>query len=83
MVEVLDWLEANASANKVDKWFFFTTWRDIVNVASDGYMGIIFFDGPGQTASRNCLGDLYRSRALVGQAHLKCDANGNTVADPG
>ena len=60
--EVLDWLEANAAAKKIERWFFFTTWKDIVNVGGDGYMGIIFFDGPGQGAFLNCLGETYRSR---------------------
>ena len=41
-------------------------------------MGIIFFDGPGQGAFLNCLGETYRSRSL-GLPRVKCDALGNTV----
>ena len=77
--EVIDWLEANAAAEKIDRWFFFSTWKDIVNVGSDGYMGIIFFDGPSQGSSLNCLGETYRARSL-GLPKVKCDASGNTVA---
>ena len=82
LVQVLDWLKANASANKVERWFFYRSWRDIVNVGSDGYMGIIFFDGPQRGATLNCLGDTYRSRSLV-SLRLKCDASGNTVTEGG
>ena len=41
---VLDWLDANAAANNIEKWFFFTSFREIVTVGEDGYMGITFFD---------------------------------------
>ncbi len=75
---VLDWLEQNAASNQIEKWFFFTTWKDIVNVASDGYMGIVFFDGSNRGASLNCLGEIYRARSL-GQSPLKCDVAGNNV----
>ena len=50
-----------------------------MNIA-DGYMGIIFFDGPGKGSSLNCLGETYRARAL-GLPKVKCDASGNTVPD--
>jgi hypothetical protein len=79
LVAVLDWLEQNASANQIEKWFFFTTWADIVNVGSDGYMGIIFFDGQGAGSELNCLGEIYRARSL-GEGTLKCDPVGNTIA---
>ena len=75
---VLDWLEANAASHKIDRWFFYKSLKDIVNVGSDGYMGITFFGGPGQGEGLNCLGEVYRARSL----HLppvKCDADGNTV----
>ena len=80
MIEVLDWLETNASSKKIDKWFFFTTWRDIVELEPDGYMGTILFDGPDQGSSVNCLGEIYRARAL-GKGRLKCDATGQTITD--
>lgn len=78
--EVLDLLEASAEAFKVEKWFFFITYRDIVNVSSDGYMGITFFDGDGEGAALNCLGEVYRARA-TGAPRVACDADGNTVPD--
>ena len=80
LVQVLDWLEINGAANKIEKWFFYRSWRDIVNVGSDGYMGIIFFDGPESGASLNCLGEVYRARAL-GEGRWKCDSAGNTVRE--
>lgn len=80
LVGVLDWLEINAAANKIEKWFFFTSWRDIVNVQSDGYMGIIFFDGPQSGASLNCLGEIYHARATSGP-RLVCDASGNSIPE--
>ena len=79
--EVLDWLETNAASNKIEKWFFFKTWKDIQNPPSfDPYMGYVFFNESGQGTSRNCLGDLYRARSL-GEDRVKCDANGNTVLE--
>ncbi|MCI0439955.1 MAG: glycosyl hydrolase [Chloroflexi bacterium] len=80
LVGVLDWLEANAATYNIEKWFFFTSWRDIVNVESDGYMGIIFFEGPQAGASLNCLGQIYRNRA-TGGPRLVCDASGNAVPE--
>ena len=83
LIEVLDWLETNAASNKIDKWFFFISWKDIVNVAADGYMGIIFFEGPEEGAALNCLGDAYSTRALQYLAQppsrASCDADGSTV----
>ena len=78
MNEVLDWLEVNASSKKIEKWFFYSTWIDIVDVGADGYMGIIFFDGPQKGSSLNCLGEVYRARSL-GAPPLACDFGGNTV----
>ena len=77
---VLDWLEENSDASRIERWFFYKTWRDIVDVGSDGYMGIIFFDGPSEGASLNCLGEVYRARSL-GLERVRCDAQGNTVLD--
>ena len=86
MVQVLDWLETNGAANKIEKWFFFTPWKDIVNVGGDGYMGTILFSPPGGVgASLNCLGELYRSRALqyleTPPVKVTCDAAGGSVAE--
>ena len=77
--EVLDWLEANAESHLIDRWFFFTTWKNIVEPpALDPYMGIIFFDGPSEGASLNCLGQVYRARVL-GLSPISCDSEGNVV----
>ena len=73
---VLDWLEQNAVSHKIERWFFFVAWRDIVNIGADGYMGVIFFDGPGQGAPLTCLGQVYRARSL-GLPELTCDAEGS------
>ena len=79
---VLDLFEANAESYNIEKWFFFATWKDIVNVGPDGYMGIIFFDdGPGQDAQLNCLGEVYRARAL-GWDRLTCSAEGEALPVP-
>ena len=75
---VLDWLEANAATHKIERWFFYTTWADIVNVGADGYMGVILFDGPQQGASLNCLGEVYRARSLA-LPRLACDPDGNAI----
>ena len=75
---ILDWLQANGATNKIERWFFYVTWQDIVNVGSDGYMGTIFFGGPGQDASLNCLGATYRAMSLS-LPRVKCDATGNTI----
>ena len=77
--EVLDWLELNAADKRIERWFFFTSWKNILEPpGNDPYMGIIFFDGPDEGASLNCLGRVYRARAL-GQQPLSCDVDGNVV----
>ena len=81
LVAILDWLEDNADSHKIERSFFFATWKDIWNGVPGGYLGIIYFDGPGQGAARTCLGDLLRARSL-GEPRVKCDALGNTIADP-
>mgnify|MGYP002849272447 CR=1 FL=1 len=79
LIEIFDWLETNAESNKIEKWFFFSTWDDIENVGPDGYMGITFFDSKDVGASLNCLGEIFRTRSL-GLPPVKCDGNGVTVS---
>jgi hypothetical protein len=79
---VLDWLDANWVEQKIEKWFFFITWKDIVNVGPDGYMGLTFFNGGGHGESLNCLGEVYRARSL-GNSPLACDFAGDTVPADG
>ena len=71
-------VDGNATSHKIDRWFFFRSWVDTVNVGGDGYMGIYFFDGPSQGSPLNCLGEVYRARSL-GLPKLECDANGSAV----
>ena len=77
---MLDWLDANAESNNIEKWFFFTSWKDIIDVGADGYMGITFFNDNDIGSPLNCLGEVYRARAL-GQPRLKCNAAGVAVPD--
>ena len=84
---LLDWLEANVATYKIEKWFLFTSWKNIAAPAVDGYAGIILF-GPNTptvgpvtgVTSRNCLGDVYRAHALD-LDRVRCDAAGNTVPE--
>ena len=80
---IMDWLRANAEENRIERWFFYRTWKDIMDVAADGYMGIILFDRPEQGQPLNCLGEAYRAQALQylpdPPPKLACDASGNTV----
>ena len=85
LLAVLDWLEINGAANKIEKWFLFKTWKDIVDIGGDGYMGIIFFDAPANGAPLNCLGEALRARAMQyldpPPPKVKCDSEGNTVPE--
>ena len=75
---VLDWLDANADEKKIERWFFFITHQDIIKVAPDGFMGIIFFDGPEQGAPLTCLGEAYRARSL-GSQRMACTRDGEAI----
>ena len=79
--EVLDWLDTNAETDNIGRWLFYIAWQDIVNLGFTGYMGPVFFDGPGQGASLNCLGEVYRARAL-GLPRLDCDTDGSLIGQP-
>ncbi len=78
VIELLDWLDANAEEHGVEKWFFYKTYRDLINIANDGYMGISFLDDPSMGTTLNCLGETYRTRSL-GLVPLMCDATCNTI----
>ena len=82
LITVLDWLDQNATSMKIEKWFMFATWKDIVNVGQDGYMGIIFFDRSELNAEINCLGEIYRAY-LKNLDPLKCDTTGNVIPKVG
>jgi hypothetical protein len=65
LTTVLDWLDANSETYNIQKWFFFITWWDLVNISDeDPYMGITFFDGKSVGASLNCLGRIYRAHSM-------------------
>jgi hypothetical protein len=75
-------MDANAETHGVERWFFYKSHRDLVNIANDGYMGISFFDDREVGAQPNCLGETYRTRSLE-LSRMKCDAVGNIVpVDP-
>ena len=81
LVNLLDWLESESDTNQIEKWFFLETWIDIVNLRpGSGYMGIVFFEGSEKGSNLNCLGEIYRSRALSLE-RLKCDSNGNVIPE--
>lgn len=79
MIEVLDWLDVNAEGLGVEKWFLYKTYRDLINISNDGYMGISLLDDPAIGTAPNCLGETYRTRSLQLAQKLKCDAVGDTV----
>ncbi len=76
---VFDWLDQNSASLIIDKWFFFVTWTDIVNIGTGGYMGPILFESPQIGSDLTCLGEIFRARSLQ-EAPVVCDLAGNTVA---
>jgi hypothetical protein len=84
--EVLDWMDTcpapglgcatNAETYGVEKWFFYKSYRDVVNVATDGYMGISLFTDPDVGTPLNCLGETYRRRSLDNPLPVTCNADG-------
>ena len=39
LINLLDWLEANAASRKIERWLLDTSWKENVNVV--GAMGVI------------------------------------------
>jgi hypothetical protein len=77
LITILDWLESNADDYIIEKWFFFVTWKDLVNVpADDPYMGITFFEDRETGSQLNCLGRIYNAYSIYGSAQ------GNTCSTP-
>ena len=66
LTTLLDWLERESENYSIEKWFFFTTWKDITTATFDGYMGIIFFEGQDAGSELNCLGKIFRSYSMTG-----------------
>ena len=71
----------NAVANGVEKWFFYKSYRDVVNVSSDGYMGISLFTEPDVGTAPNCLGETYSRRSLKNPTPVTCNADGSWNGD--
>ena len=79
MINWIDWLEQNSVTKMIERWFFFTTYKQIGVPVGDGYQGIIFFNNPDvATTQRTCMGDIYRARSL-GLADVTCDEGGQTI----
>lgn len=65
ITNLVDWLRGNGPTYKIEKWFFFRAYVDTATqVASDGYGGIYFFEGAGDGAALNQLGNVYRDYSL-------------------
>ena len=74
---ILNWLENTADILNIERWFFYTSWRDLNNVLSDGYMGTIFFNNQSDPDSLNCLGKVYKNRATPQLIdNISCNALG-------
>jgi len=88
VLDIVDWLEANADAYQIERWFLFTTWKNIAEPAKDAYGGIILFGSEQDTqppqagvTPLNCLGRVYRALTL-NQSRVTCDAAGGVIPAP-
>ena len=86
LISVLDWLDDNRVSHKIERWFLFITWVDIVDPGPGAYMGITLFDDEPQGSALNCLGETYRALAKQHEAvpppRVTCDTQGNTIPAP-
>ncbi|MDA0989038.1 MAG: glycosyl hydrolase [Chloroflexi bacterium] len=64
LVGVFDWLDANAAGKKIEKWFLFSTYRDITKCDPSAYAGLTLFNGPGVGAALTPVGQFFRDRVL-------------------
>ena len=85
MNEIFGWLKTNAGNFLIERWFLFTSWKNIAQSAVDAYAGIILFGSNEATAPAqagltgpNCLGEVYRALSL-GLDTIQCDLQGNVV----
>jgi hypothetical protein len=60
---IINWLDDNATSQKIDRWFFFRDWIDISETARNGYAGIHLFESGAEGAQLNQLGIVYRDHA--------------------
>ena len=67
MIEFMDgiigWMQDNAEAQNIGRWFFYKDWVDISQSASGGYAGIHLFESRADGAALNPLGQVYRDYA--------------------
>ena len=61
---ILDWLEANAESKSIEKWFLFSTYKEITKCNSSAYAGLTLFDTPETGASLTEVGQFFRDRVL-------------------
>ncbi len=60
---IIGWLQDNADAQNIGRWFFYRDWVDISQSAGAGYAGIQFFESGESGAALNQLGQVYREYA--------------------
>ncbi len=61
---VFDWLEANSSGKNIQRWFTFSTYKDIMQGSAESYAGVTLFDGPSVGAALTPVGQYLRNRIL-------------------
>ena len=62
--EVFDWLDANATGMDIERWFMYTTYRDITTCSSDAYAGLTLLDGPDVGANLTRVGEYFKGRVM-------------------
>lgn len=61
---VFDWLDANADAKNIERWFLFNTYKNITKCFPDAYAGLTLFDGPQPGAALTPVGQFFRDRVM-------------------
>lgn len=65
---VFDWLEINANAMKIDRWFQFITYANLLDPGPWAYSGISLFENPDRGAPLTAAGTYFRDRVVAAQA---------------
>ena len=60
---VVNWFKSNGPTNKVERWFPFVTYAELVNPNIPGYAGISLFNSSGIGASLSKMGQIYKDLA--------------------
>jgi hypothetical protein len=63
LTTMYDWLDANADALNIERWFQYVAYQNITICNGDSYGGVILLDGPGTDATLTEAGLLFRLRA--------------------